>query len=313
MDIFPIQTGTVAVKTRQREGVGTGRRRFLNMLIDRQWTEPLPILAWVISHTEGLIVVDTGETARASERGYFPHWHPYFRMGLRENVTPEDEIGPQMNQIGLDPSDVRRVVMTHLHTDHAGGLHHFPDSEILVTRAELDHAAGLAGRLRGYLNNHFPDWFAPRPIEFAEAPIGPFPLSAPLTSAGDIHLVPVPGHTPGQMAVLVEEEDDVVVFLAGDSSYTEELMVRGVVDGVSPDDSDAKRTLDYIRSFASTRPVVYLPSHDSGSVERLRRRRAVNFEPTSVELAHRPSRDDHRARHEGPATTTRTSSRMGST
>ena len=285
MEIYPIQTGTVAVKTRQREGVGTGRRRFLNMLLDGHWTEPLPILAWVISHPEGLIVVDTGETARASEYGYFPRWHPYFRMGLRENVTPGDEIGPQMNQIGRDPSDVRWVVMTHLHTDHAGGLHYFADSEILVSRTELEHASGRRGRLRGYVNNRFPEWFAPRPIEFAEAPIGPFSLSAPLTSAGDVRLVRVPGHTPGQVAVLIEEEDDVVVFLAGDSSYTEELMVRGVIDGVSPNDSEAKRTLDRIRSFASVRPVVYLPSHDPGSVERLRMRRTVTLEPISAALA----------------------------
>ena len=40
--------------------------------------------------------------------------------------------------------------MTHLHTDHAGGLHHFPDTEILVSRAELEYASGLRGRLRGY-------------------------------------------------------------------------------------------------------------------------------------------------------------------
>jgi hypothetical protein len=42
MDIHPIQTGTVTIKTRQREGTGTGRRRLLNMLLDRRWTEPLP-------------------------------------------------------------------------------------------------------------------------------------------------------------------------------------------------------------------------------------------------------------------------------
>ena len=45
VDIHSIMTGTVAIKTRQREGAGTGRRRFLNMLLDREWTDPLPILA----------------------------------------------------------------------------------------------------------------------------------------------------------------------------------------------------------------------------------------------------------------------------
>ena len=53
--------------------------------------------------------------------------------------------------------------MTHLHTDHAGGLHHFPDSEILVSRRELAYASGLLGRLRGYPNQRWPAWFDPTP------------------------------------------------------------------------------------------------------------------------------------------------------
>ena len=51
-----------------------------------------------ISHAEGWIVVDTGETARATERGYFPRWHPYYRLGIREDVQPEQEIGPQLKR-----------------------------------------------------------------------------------------------------------------------------------------------------------------------------------------------------------------------
>ena len=86
MKIHAIQTGTVAVKIRQREGSGRGKLRLLKTFIDRQWTEPLPILAWAIEHPEGWIVVDTGEMARASEPGYFPRWHPYFWTGVREWV-----------------------------------------------------------------------------------------------------------------------------------------------------------------------------------------------------------------------------------
>ena len=76
MRIHAIQTGSVAIKESQRQGVGHGIRRRLNPLVDKAWTEPLPIYAWVIEHPEGIIVVDTGETARATEPGYFPWWHP---------------------------------------------------------------------------------------------------------------------------------------------------------------------------------------------------------------------------------------------
>ena len=35
---------------------------------------------------------------------------------------------------GLDPGKVRLVVLTHLDTDHTGGLRHFPRAEVLVHR-----------------------------------------------------------------------------------------------------------------------------------------------------------------------------------
>ena len=88
MKIHAIQTGTVAIRRRQVEGRGHGARR-LNMFLDRQWTERLPIYAFAIEHPEGVIVVDTGETARTSDRSYFPRWHPFFRFGLREWVAPQ--------------------------------------------------------------------------------------------------------------------------------------------------------------------------------------------------------------------------------
>ena len=72
MRIHAIQTGTVAITQSWRRGKGHGLIRRLNTLLDRRWTEPLPIYAWVVEHPEGVIVVDTGETARATQPGYFP-------------------------------------------------------------------------------------------------------------------------------------------------------------------------------------------------------------------------------------------------
>jgi glyoxylase-like metal-dependent hydrolase (beta-lactamase superfamily II) len=277
--IHAIQTGTVAVKTRQREGVACGKRRLVNTFLDRDWTDPLPILAWAIEHPEGVIVVDTGETAQASEPGYFPRWHPYYRTGVRAWVAREEEVGPQLERLGIPPGEVRSLVMTHLHTDHAGGLHHFPKSETLVSRVELEKAAGRTGRLRGYLNNRFPDWFQPRGVSFRPEAVGPFPESYALTQAGDVRLVPVPGHTAGQLAVIVEEDDGPSIFMAGDSSYSEDLMLRGAVDGVAPDEQRARLTLERIRAYAAAVPTVYLPSHDPESAARLAERRLVQTAP----------------------------------
>jgi len=70
MRIHVIQTGTVAIKQIQRRGRTSGNP-LLNILCDPTWTEPLPIYAFVIEHSEGLIVVDTGETTRVADPGYF--------------------------------------------------------------------------------------------------------------------------------------------------------------------------------------------------------------------------------------------------
>jgi N-acyl homoserine lactone hydrolase len=275
MKIHAIQTGTVALTSAWREGVGRGRRRLAHTILDREWTEPLPIYAFAIEHPEGVIVVDTGETARATQPGYFVGWHPGLRA-FRVSVAPEQEIGPQLERLGIEPADGRWVVLTHLHTDHAGGLHHFPENEIVVTRTELEFAAGFRGRLRGYVaNKRWPAWFDPTVLELEPEPYGPFPGSLRLTEAGDVTLVPVPGHTPGQIGVLVDEGEH-TVFLAGDSSYTQDLMLRGVVDGVGADDDEERLTHERIRAYAEVNPTVYLVAHDPETPARLAERRLVN-------------------------------------
>jgi N-acyl homoserine lactone hydrolase len=274
MKVQAIQTGTVAVKERQRSGTGPGPLRLPLTLADRDWTDPLPIYAWVIEHPEGVIVVDTGETARVTGAGYFPRWHPYYRLGVKEWVEPEQEIGPQLRTVGISPDDVRWVVMTHLHTDHAGGLEHFPTSEILVMRREFENASGLLGKIRGFLPHRWPDWFSPHLIDLESTRFGPFPESLTLTDAGDVILVGTAGHTPGHISVVVEE-DDRSILLAGDTSYTERLMIEGKADGVSPDVDAARLSLRRIQDLASQREVVYLPSHDPDSAQRLEERRPV--------------------------------------
>jgi glyoxylase-like metal-dependent hydrolase (beta-lactamase superfamily II) len=247
----------------------------LRVLLERTWTEWLPIYAWVIEHPEGVIVVDTGETARTSEPGYFPRWHPYFRTSVRMDVAAEQEIGPRLEKIGLAPKDVRTVVLTHFHTDHAGGLHHFPESEILVQGRDYESARGFMGKLQGYLPHRWPEWFAPTPIPFEAAPVGPFGRSYAVTEAGDVLVVPTPGHTPGHVSVIVKAEG-VSYFLAGDTSYTQRLLLAREPDGVSPNRAAALRTLDAILAYARTEPTVYLPSHDPQSAERLRQKQILD-------------------------------------
>ncbi len=277
MKIHPIQTGTVAIKQRQRAGAGSGMMRLINTLCDREWTDNLPIYAWVIEHPEGLIVVDTGDTTQTSEPGYFPRWHPYYRFGVRMAVQPEAEIGAQMRKIGLSPNDVRWVVLTHLHTDHAGGLHHFPKSDILVSRREHAAAAGLAGRLNGYLPHRWPEWYTPVLVDFEHTPFAAFPQSHTLTQAGDVHLVPTPGHSDGHLSVILQSDNGLSYFFAGDVSYTQQFMLTQTVDGVTADIATAQNTLARTLAYVRSTPTIYLPSHDPDSANRLLNRAPVQM------------------------------------
>jgi N-acyl homoserine lactone hydrolase len=276
VSIRAIKTGSVRIRANQVQGKGHGALRLLRTYTGVAWSDWLPIYAWVIEHPEGLIVVDTGETARVSDPGYFPRWHPYFRRGLQERVTLEEEIGPQLENSWLDSRQVRWVVLTHLHTDHAGGLHHFPHSEILIDPREYAAASGLKGRLRGFLPNRLPSWLRPRFIDFAPMAFGPFQHSLPLTADGDVVIVPTPGHTIGHVSVIVRT-DEVTYFLAGDTSYNQALMLEGAVDGVAPDEAAARDTLRRIRALAQQEPLVYLPAHDPASAKRLLAKQTVAF------------------------------------
>ncbi len=276
MKIHAVQTGTVSIKESQRSGTdGRGYMRLINTLSDPRWTEPLPIYAWVIEHPEGVIVVDTGETARATAPGYFPWWHPYYRWGLQEWVSPDQEIGPQIERLGIPLGDVRWVVMTHLHTDHAGGMYHLPNAEFIVSQKEYAAAVGMKGRLDGYPANRWPGWFKPRLITYeAGGPVGPFPESFTLTQAGDVQIVPTPGHSPGHQSVIVHD-GLTSIFIAGDVTYSLSSLFDQVVDGVTLDIDTARLTLERTLDFVRDTPSIYLPSHDPESAQRLAEHKLV--------------------------------------
>ncbi|MGD1090073.1 MAG: N-acyl homoserine lactonase family protein, partial [Verrucomicrobiota bacterium] len=227
------------------------------------------IFAWAIEHPEGIIIVDTGETSRVTEPGYLPSWHPFYRLAASFDVKPADEIGIQLRKVGISPEDVRTVIITHLHTDHAGGLHHFPRSRIYVADGEYKNALGLWGKINGYLPHRWPKWFAPVPIPFTPTASGGFAKSFPVTTAGDVVIVPTPGHTPNHVSVIVKM-DGRDYFLAGDTSYTERQLLERRSDGVSTKPKVTVATINRICSYLSSTPTVYLPSHDPDSAVRLR-------------------------------------------
>lgn len=267
--VAAIQTGEVQIKSRHVQARFDPRlARVADILADRRWSPRLPILCFAIEHPEGTIVIDTGESSHANDPGYQPWWHPFVRTSERRWVTPEQEVGPQLRALGIDPGDVRWLVMTHMHGDHAGGLSHFPDAEIVMSAREASMALSRTGPANGYLNHHYPSWLHPRRVQFETDPWEVFDASVALTRDGAVRLVPTPGHTRGHLSVVVERSDHLVL-LTGDATYSERALFAGTVDGVAQDERAHRRSTALLRELCARHRVLVAPSHDPQSPGRL--------------------------------------------
>jgi N-acyl homoserine lactone hydrolase len=249
---------------------GTG---WWSLLRPRETFE-FPAYVYIIEHADGLIAIDTGMNARG--------WRfPWFTRRITPSPVSEgehQEIGPQMKAAGLRPEDVRTVILTHLDVDHVGGIPWFPDAEVLVHRAEHEAALSWMGKVR-YQPHLWPSDFDPTLYDMDPEPFGPFPESRAVGDHGDLRLVPIPGHSDGQIGVVLRT-GGVTLFFSADHVLRQDWFVEdlaagrltGLVSGVlwrKRYRELAAETSRRIRKFVETTPTVLLPAHDSDTPRRL--------------------------------------------
>ncbi len=220
-----------------------GVRRYLE---DDWGDHTLPVNVFLIEHPLGLCLVDTGQTSAAAAKGYFPRWYPFFKLA-RFELGPGDEAATQIAAAGFQLKQVRWVVLTHLHTDHVGGLGAFRDAEVIVARAEWEPAQGLGGRLRGYLPQRWPRGLQPRVVDFTGPAVGPFRGSYDVASDGRLLFVPLPGHTPGHAALVVGIDPKQTYLCAGDAALRA---------------SELPREAPHVAEWCRRENVVILTTHD---------------------------------------------------
>lgn len=157
----------------------------------------LVIIAALIEHpTEGLILFETG-----AGEDYPEVWGaPLNDIFAREEYLPEHELPAAIKKTGHDIKDVKKVVMGHLHLDHAGGLENFKgtDVPIYVHEKEIKHAYYcVSTKTDGvYLAKDLPFELNWKPI------YGDF-----LELAPGINIRHSPGHTPGLCIMQVNLKD----------------------------------------------------------------------------------------------------------
>lgn len=263
--IHAFSTGTVAVTRSFRTRKGKGLLSKLNVLLDTQFTEFMPIWVWVIEHPEGVVIVDTGENADVLQADYFDAtglFNTFLnRRTIRFAIDREQEIDVQLQKIGLSVQAVRSVVLTHLHLDHTDGLRHFRNTDILVNSQEWEHPYNNLPEL-------YPAWFKPRLVDYIPEQNAFFGPGFPITDAGDLMLVPTPGHTHNHSSVLLHTDEGDILF-AGDASYNQRQVIEGELAGVNADARLSRATYDTLLTYARQQPLIYLPSHDPEAAHRL--------------------------------------------
>jgi len=126
-----------------------------------------------------------------------------------------------LQHLGKHPSDVTRIILTHAHSDHAGGAKEMLDSTgvhgVDIHEADVEYI--VAGR------NAPADTSTSAGRMMSRMPGGTFesfPISTPLRDGdvvdvgGGLRIVHTPGHTPGHISLLHEKTG---VLITGDALF----------------------------------------------------------------------------------------------
>ncbi|HEV7625164.1 MAG TPA: N-acyl homoserine lactonase family protein [Streptomyces sp.] len=264
----PHEYEVLAVRYGTRQG--TRSEIYLNHHIYGEADTPLGMdyYLWVVRGEGRTVVVDTG---------FGPEG------GARRKRTTLVEPVEALAGLGIDAASVEQVVVTHAHYDHIGNLAEFRAAEVVMARREYEFWTGPYGARRQFLWSIEESEVAHLSVVREEERLTL--IDKARTIAPGIEVVPVGGHTPGQVVVLVATPGGGTAVLASDSAhYYEELDLDRPFAFVA--DLEAMyRGFDLLNDLARTPGHVLVPGHDPEVM-----RRFPSFEGLAPGLAVRISR-----------------------
>ena len=265
LKVHLVSTGAVTVKTRFRQATTTGYLAKLSFMLDRRYTDWLPIWVMVVEHPEGIFVIDTGENADINNPDYFNFagamvkW--FNTTQYKFKVERDEEIDRQLESLTISAKQINAVVLTHLHLDHIDGLRHFPNTRIIVNKAEWEKPFGDLPQL-------YPGWFNPELVELNKQ-YDVFDNAYYVTEAKDIILIETPGHTWHHCSVIIKA-NPCNIFFGADICYEQQQIINDRYSGANASHKLAQQTYSKVRTYGKTRKMVFIPSHEATAAERLK-------------------------------------------
>jgi glyoxylase-like metal-dependent hydrolase (beta-lactamase superfamily II) len=236
-----------------------------------EWME-VPVIAFLAEHpSAGPVLIDTGfhpAVAVDSKQGMGRLGGLIFKEVRMES---EDAVPGQLRRLGIDPAEIKTVVMTHLHSDHASGIAEFPGATFLLSSAEWD-AASKGRELDGYIKRQYDHAFDYRTLDFDGGDtesFASFGRAFDVFGDGSVRLAFTPGHTHGHCSVVLRLAGREAL-ICGDAAYTMKTIAETHLPFKMADEHRFRRSLKEIQRYIEQTPdALVIPGHDMPAWRRL--------------------------------------------
>jgi glyoxylase-like metal-dependent hydrolase (beta-lactamase superfamily II) len=223
---------------------------------------------FLVEHPEaGPILIDAGYDPSVSADPTKTLGFMFGKVMMKHRLT-NGSVPEQVNERGVDPADVSRVVVTHLHLDHVSGSAQWPDAVFVVDGSERVAAAAYGPG--PYVKSHLATIKHWQEVDYSKSePFESFARTIDLLADGTVRLISSPGHSPGHQSVLLRLRDRYAL-ICGDAAMSTRELREPLIDGIVVDQDSYIRSAEEARSFMRAHPdTLAIPSHDSELWSRL--------------------------------------------